>query len=836
MYEETDAEFKALKRPTFKKVKDALLRGVTDVAGNVKRDLIKEGGELGKEAVMHHNLIKGSSSKAMADFDGARKVIYKDLSKAEVKELDRIIQSRRTIEIDKYKTDVKHTRGLGGDAHAEYLKSLHKETLDKLNKRADEYFKEMESQLTQLYNEGLLTKESYDALKGKEYSPRKFIQHIDPDFTYEYGGKKVTVSESGIKRLDKGSEEVLMNDSSLLLSEVISRTQNRIFKNRANQSLHKMATELPDNAIIKLPKVKGEKPPSGYETINVMIDGKPQSMFMPRELAVEWVGMTPEIKAQTANFIGWISGSKLLKPMATGLNPEFAITNLPRDIAYTYLTTGEYSKHLPKFIKDMGKDLKTVTKDAFTKTGRYKDYINEGGGMEFLTHQGLGGKKSPLGKIGEIMGYLGETSEIIVRLALRERAIRNGKTPTEATAIARGYLDFSQGGQWTKGADTAIPYLNASIQGSRGILRAMRNDPAGFATKVSYIGGTATALWLANNSVNKEAYDEVPDYQKVNNWIITTPYKYRDEEGNIRHLYFSIPKDQGQKVFASGFDALMEKHHYGKIPTEQVMDSFKEFIPVSGGSLIPPTIDAFLGYASNHDFWRDEEIWKGGKGIKESEEYNPDTHQIFVKAGEVTGKSPVRMERFLEQYATSGNLWTMLVGGGFNLIFDGLPEGEKEKAIEQILTEKPFIRKILKSTSPYKKDKETEDIIIEGKTERYKQNREMDILSEKIYTKKKDKKDVIKFIKSKPVKDRERLQERFINYVKVRDIPDRYWWLNVAGQSPEVRAQIFWTKFRNADSERKKEMLKIGKSIDGFYSERFKNHLKSLNKKDLKNK
>jgi hypothetical protein len=72
-----------------------------------------------------------------------------------------------------------------------------------------------------------------------------------------------------------------------------------------------------------------------------------------------------QLAQSLANFIGWASGTKMLKAMATGYNPEFAITNMLRDIPYMWVTTTEYSPHLPKFALQLGRDLDFNCKRCF---------------------------------------------------------------------------------------------------------------------------------------------------------------------------------------------------------------------------------------------------------------------------------------------------------------------------------------------------------------------------------------------------------------------------------------------------------------------------------------
>ncbi|GAH88950.1 unnamed protein product, partial [marine sediment metagenome] len=226
---------------------------------------------------------------------------------------------------------IRHPHGLTGEQHDEFLKTIPKE----INERADLYFKEMEKVLDDLKSEGLIDEDSYQNLKSKgDYSPRRFIQYIDPERTYIIGGKTITVPDSGIKALDEGSQQVMETNSRLLLSSVFSRTQARISRNRANKAAYDLSKEIPDNGIFKLPKVykttKEGKPiyqeaPAGHTKIKVMIEGKTKEIIMPDKYAREWLPRDPLVREPFTTIIGWASGSRILKPMATGLNPGFAL-------------------------------------------------------------------------------------------------------------------------------------------------------------------------------------------------------------------------------------------------------------------------------------------------------------------------------------------------------------------------------------------------------------------------------------------------------------------------------------------------------------------------------
>lgn len=845
MYMETEMKLKEKRAPTFKKAFEGAKRALVDTSGNVKKDLIKNLGSLGKDAVVYHDVIAGSDAKSQRMFDEAGKKIYKGLSRADGDLLDRAIQSRRTIAVSKYKPEVKHPLGLTAEEHAKFLKTVPEE----INKRADLYFKEMERVLGDLKSEGLISSEAYNDLKSKgDYSPRRFIQYIDPDTTgFDAKGRKISVPDSGIKALDEGSYNVMETSSRALLTGVLTRTQARIARNRANKAAFKIAKDLPDNEIFKLAKVERvtkegkqvyQKAPTGHTKIKVMIEGKARDIIMPDKYAKEWVKSDPLISQTMATIIGWISGSKILKPMATGLNPGFALTNFPRDIAHVYLVSSEYSSFLPKFTFQIGRDFLSTAKDAWTRKGDWIDYINEGGGMSFLTYQGRILEKIPLLKDFEKgMGYLGETSEIWTRLALRKRAIRNGKSPQEATWEARNYLDFSQGGNVAKAMDTGIPYLNAGIQGTRGIFRALADRPVDTLWKFAQIGTMATGLYLANKHSNPECYDSVTDREKVNNFIITTPFKITDKSGNKRHFYLKIAKDQGQRIVCTLFENLMKKLLGEEVDPDQFPMALQDFLPIVPEQNIPPTLDALMGYVANKDFWTKEDIWKKEKRTPR-EEFTIYTHPALVGAGKITTLSPERLSYALSQVFTRGNIYTSLVSGGLSAIMNEMPEADKRKTTAEMVQKIPMIRRVFRLTPPYNisEIKALEKARVEETTRKGVQKREFKKLANEYYRKLKDEKvrdrtllgEIKTFVKGQPKEDRKRLANWFKNYGIVYAIPDKSWWLNAAELTPEVRATLFWTKYLESDKEEKEELKKLGKKIPGFWSSRFLTRLRIL--------
>ena len=848
-----------------RKIYAELKRKVVDVRANVRQKLLKEGGDEGQKVVAQFDVIAGAPAWAKLEYFRAEKAIFQPLSPPGETMLGRVIQAKRSIELDRIYDErgeprLDHPGGKGKESLETWLteeRNMAPEMMREVEASADLYFKEMRGQLDQLNNAGLLSEESYAALlEYQHYSPRRFIQHLDPDRpSFDASGRPISIPDSGLRELSTGSEQSMMNNPRLLLMQTMARTQGRIFRNEANKSLYRYIKENPDNDWVNIQEPKRTtkagvpeygKAPTGKSPISVVLEGRQHRMTMKNKYAQEWLIRDPEISAQLSNTVRILSGGFILRPLATGINPEFAIANLPRDMAHILLTTQEYSSTLPVGLPQLIKDIGVVGKDALTKKGRYIDYMREGGGMEFLTHQGRITKEGaqPL-EAGFLRGlrntleYVGETSEILTRLALRERAIINGKSPQEATWIARNYLDFAQGGSFIKAADAGIPYLSAAVQGTRGIIRAAAEKPGVFTYKVAQIGMLATGLYMGNRKHNPEAWDQISDRQKVTNWIITTPFYKLDANGKKRYKYIAIAKDQGQRVFASLFEALMERNIEGKMPRKQVLAAVADFLPLVPTQMLPPTLEAIMGYAMNKDFWYREDIWKGPK-VEPKEEFWAKTHPFFVKFGEVTNLSPVRMRYALGNIFTRRNIYTDMAGAGWAAITGEIGDAQKAMTARE-LKNVPFARRIFKETNPLYEDVEDlERLSIEEGTRRHKQNRELsEIYSlteiekeelrattseqarKNIYRKRMSKRstEFREFIRQQPQVDRQRLINR--REAMQRHIGLSNWWYDLMELSPESRATAFYSRWYESDSETREDLIETARKIGSIMSGRF---------------
>ena len=80
--------------------------------------------------------------------------------------------------------------------------------------------------------------------------------------------------------MDEGSEGAMVNDPRFLMAQVISRTQSRVFKNRASVELHNHIENNPDVELGRIvTKMKPVK--AGEATIKAFIGGEEKTIAMP---------------------------------------------------------------------------------------------------------------------------------------------------------------------------------------------------------------------------------------------------------------------------------------------------------------------------------------------------------------------------------------------------------------------------------------------------------------------------------------------------------------------------------------------------------------------------
>ncbi len=844
-------------------------RAFVDRSGNIRNELLDVLGDEGYKVAQKMYLAKGASSVSARMMEQMRKEVYRGLTRHEKEVLDNVILADRMMDIGKYKTpkQFKFPEGLTPVEAAAYrelfpqIEKISPERAAKIDQAAKSYFEWMKVPLNDMLEAGLISEAEHAALSAHNYRRLKLVDVFDKRSVQKVGAKRRTVYDSGVEALQKGRDtDVFEPSSEVMALEVFNRAYGRILNNEANKGLMQTAREHPDNPFVRVKEKPEDHIPSGWNRVFAYEDGARKPMYLSPEMSKEWITNSPEMSYRMSQLLRYTSGSPVLRTFATGINWGFALANLPRDVMHTWFAArvfkdgkweGVYSPHAPVFGLQIASDLSSVFLDAATKGKRYEQYIKEGGGMEFLVHQGRLFQRGrhinrPLDDFYNFMGYFGETSEIMTRLAIRDRVIKkrareqgitveqarkNKDITREATFAARDYMDFGQGGGIAKALDNAFPYLNASIQGTRGMFRAFKpgSGTAMASTwKLTQFASLVTGLYIASNARAPESMRDLKgNIDAQNNLIIPLgdEYGFEDEFGQTRYPYIKIPLDPGQKFFKTFFEASADKWLGNEVDVNAVVDSLKEQSPV-GVTELPPTISGTLGYVTNKDFWLNEDIWRKTEPFKfpeSREEFIPGrTPQAMIDIGQATGLSPERTRHAISELTTNGTVWSYLLGEGYDQLFGQLPKDQKEKHLAMVLAKMPVVKRFFGVTNPYSKHAQDVDVAQEEDVlQRWIQTRELDRLAEGyLYEDSVSRKEVFKYIDS--FKDQatfERLDERFRFQEAIKGVPNRSLWLRMRGLSPEARARVYVEEFPTTGPS-PEEWDKV-EEAGGVFSDRF---------------
>ena len=482
----------------------------------------------------------GYSGRAKKTFEESYNKIYKGLNTEKRDMLDKVIQAKRFIAIDNNRAErgldpVKHPNFLNKDVSEKYLDKLKSEigskSFEDLNYRANEYFKTYKKLLKDVYENGLINKETYDSMSDIDYQPRVFLKFVT-DFEGDIKTNKNNVDSTGlgssqIKAMTEGSASSLVSNSEWLLSNSLVARTNAIAKNSINKrfmtdefqkakerfkkldtknlkgddkrfyeyfkELNSKVIENPvvgknENGSLKF-KYDGVKNPENFTKAFYFVDGVQYSFFLEDGLYKSWTdSIDGFIDKDTKEILSYGFGSALVKAIATGNNPAFLIVNTPRDFMFTAAFSEQYNDFIPVALAQIGKDVVNSIGEIRKKDSDILNkYFEYGGAMDFLNSQGVLKKNSMLGQFLDKMvpsnvrdnlkglfnavtlKKISEYSELMFRLGIFQRSVANSLKEL-------GYKDVSE----IKDKQQVDDIYNSAVASARGILDFNRG---GIATK-----------------------------------------------------------------------------------------------------------------------------------------------------------------------------------------------------------------------------------------------------------------------------------------------------------------------------------------------------------------
>lgn len=940
---------------TFKEKKKKAVRTIIEKYSDrqfVPKKLVDEAGMNTVKDLMINS--HGASGKALRLFEDAYSKIYSKLNTKDRNDLDEIIQLRRFEAIDSARAkknlpEIIHPGYIDGvvskKALEQYEVDLGSKKFKDLNNRASEYFKVYSEILKDVFDNGLISKETYDSLNGLDYQPRLFIEHItDYEGNVSLGmessdkGDTGGLSKDQINSLKEGSEGSLVKNSEWLLSTSIVGRMKAIAMNNVNKEFitkefpkakerfaklnedvknkenwtkedarffdyfTELDSRIKDNPIIGTkksgkPKFKYDKTPKNFKKAYFYENGVRGEFFIEEQLHNQWFDNFSRIPSTWKEAISIGSGSALLKGIATGNNPAFAIVNTPRDFMFNVVFSDQYSDFVLKGMYQVAKDTFKAIKEI-KKSGKdnapnnlFKKYIEYGGDMAFLSTQGRLKKDTELGKlldksIGKktrdiakgifdsiTLKKISNYSEIMFRMALFSRSINNqlkekgyksidevldkkelDEIYNHGVANARSLLDFNQGGTVVKDLESAIPYLNTAVQGSRVAADAFAKNPESITLRVLQTGALASSAAVGISflliSALKEDEDEdktsleiyldaqegISQYQRLQYFNIVTGRK--NDEGEYQIIKFA--KNQQLAPILSISDNIInhkisdivgrEKKSTKQVYQEAWMAFNTNISPIditspSGTITRTPVLKSILTYATGYDFYREQPLSNDiGRVEKGAEGQTSSSIEPFYKElGREYGISAARSKGAIESLITTPNTNPFI-----GLLYSGAEYATTDKDLSESTKDfaknfgKSFLKRMESHTSEFNRsfNKNKEFLEEENKARLEGDFKAIDIkiLADKRYENEISLSEMNKAAKDFDAKDKEKLFTRIQDLNRLSKVVDRNI-IDIKYESDSrVRALMIWNRYGDVfdgskDSQKIIKQMALAKGI-----------------------
>ena len=447
-----------------------------------------------------------------------------------------------------------------------------KKDFNKINERAELYFDEFKKMLEKDLKKGIISQEQYDAMIGKDYSPRVFIQHMfgfDGEFIENIDEarlmKEYSLSSDAIRTLREGLKDLntneayweLITDSEKLLAGYISSRERRYAFNDLNTKMVSVLSkfEAEFNELKKKEKFTKEERlrykklgnildafsterKRGMSSANYYENGEKKSFYIRDDIFKQWYDMRSTVRPDgTATKLLdnlFQIPQRILQSFATGeAAPFFFVFNTARDFVQLSVISDVYGNWTFTPIS-MAKAMKDFAKGAyhiFMDDALYREAMENGVGMDFLyMEKGIGlrkmmkdsllklAEKSDITRVGSMALTKGidamssgltaanRYSELGFRIAIYERvrdaeykkieAAKDKMTDEEyleakqdarkkAAAVSRDFMNFSEGGSFTKKVNPYASYLNAAVIGTDTVVKEFRKNPLAFTFRVA---------------------------------------------------------------------------------------------------------------------------------------------------------------------------------------------------------------------------------------------------------------------------------------------------------------------------------------------------------------
>ena len=547
---------------------------------------------------------------------------------------------------------------------------------------------------------GLISRETADYLKKKypNYVPFDRI-FADGEINGRGSGAGVASlsTQSVIQRI-KGSERQIHSP----LESILAKTHDVIAQGERNRAAQAIVDtmKLPSNPL----SLRELKPSEtiGAKSVISFLDNGQKRVF---ETTPEVAQAAKSLNKQQLGLVGQILAfpTRVLRLGATGVNAGFALANVAKDAASAFIN----SEHgLRSSVANPKVFLEALSAAGHHNSKAYGELVREGaGGTSFdiarnsakdtiskirsernagtkiaytVTHPGelLRAVEDTIGRseeFGRAMQYYGN----------KQAALAEGKGLSEAIAYGadaarNNTVNFARAGEYGRVVNSVLPYLNAGVQGSRTLLRNLRDRPVQTASKIAitaFLPVAATTAWNLNDPKRKQAYDDIQEYEKQGNIIIIPPNPVKDTKTG-RWNVIKVPVSQEianlNNIVRNGVESLHGDKNFNF--AEMAANLFGTATSLNAqsprqlaGQLTPQAVKPGVEALTNQNLFTGNPIVPDSKKLLEpADQYGKGTSGTARVIGRNIGIAPYQIDNFIK--TSAGGAGQTAVNASDNLL------------------------------------------------------------------------------------------------------------------------------------------------------------------------
>lgn len=494
-----------------------------------------------------------------------------------------------------------------------------------------------------------------------------------------YGGKSVaSLSRQNIIQKIEGSKRQIESP----IGSLLAKTADVFKQGEKNKAARILASykDLPGNPF-ELEEITSQRPLlTGEESISYLDNGIKKTFAVNPDVA----RAAKALDVQKLNILGQIFAfpTRIARLGITSLNIPFVVSNILKDQITAFINSNNSLATSVLNPKVVFKTLLEISKHG----DLYQEIARSGGsGTSYdisrnqisPTIKKIRAGRSIFSRIKytatnplelirvleDVIGISEQFTRTKQYIGTKKALIKKGYSEAEARiGAARAYnedtVNFARRGEWGQVLNSAFLYLNAGIQGTRNLLRNLKNKPGRTAVKIgisAIFPVILATIYNLNDEDSKNVYDDIPEWEKQNNIIIIPPGTKLNKKG--KYNVIKIPVSQEINNLTNLARKYIESL-YGseKIAFKDVASSlFGTITPFSlniretASQLIPQALKPTIEGLANTDLYTGNNIVsKYMVNVPVDQQVYENTSGTARKIGAVIGVSPLQVEHFLK--------------------------------------------------------------------------------------------------------------------------------------------------------------------------------------------